>query len=128
MSQADDDRELLSRIRIGTPCERTWDSLTGDDDRVRHCSDCDLNVYDITAMSATEVRDLLTGAEGRICGRIQLYRRADGTVTSEDCGPRRNAITGGAAATDEGPFMLMGDLEMGEIVDPPIPPKPPGAG
>src|SRR5262249_12234072 len=56
--------------------------MTGTD-RVRFCSSCQLNVYNVAAMTGDEVRALITKSEGRICGR--LYRRTDGTVITRDC-------------------------------------------
>lgn len=53
------------------------------DDRVRHCTLCDLNVYNFAAMTRDEVRALLIKSEGRLCAR--LYRRADGTLLTKDC-------------------------------------------
>jgi hypothetical protein len=53
------------------------------DERVRHCTLCALNVYNVAEMTAGEVRELLGRSEGRVCAR--LYRRADGTVLTRDC-------------------------------------------
>ncbi|HEX8887633.1 MAG TPA: carboxypeptidase-like regulatory domain-containing protein [Pyrinomonadaceae bacterium] len=53
------------------------------DDRMRFCNQCNLHVYNISAMTREQVAALITGAEGRICAR--LYRRADGTVLTKDC-------------------------------------------
>jgi hypothetical protein len=53
------------------------------DDRVRHCDSCQLNVYNLSEMTRTEVESLILKTEGRLCGRI--YRRTDGTVITRDC-------------------------------------------
>jgi hypothetical protein len=53
------------------------------DARVRHCSLCNLNVYNFAEMTRDEVQALLQRSEGRVCGR--LFRRADGTVLTRDC-------------------------------------------
>jgi hypothetical protein len=53
------------------------------DERIRHCSLCELNVYNFAEMTRDEIRGLLLRSEGRICGRI--YRRADGTLLTRDC-------------------------------------------
>ncbi len=73
---------LIQTARIASPCDMKWDDMVGDE-RVRHCEACDLNVYNIAAMTADEANALLEGAEGRICGR--LWRRFDGTVITRDC-------------------------------------------
>lgn len=52
-------------------------------DRVRYCSECNLNVYNFSAMTVEEVQRLLATHEGRLCGR--LYRRQDGTIIRRDC-------------------------------------------
>jgi len=59
-----------------------WDDMTGNE-RVRFCSQCKLNVYDISAMTKSEAESFISNAEGRICAR--LYRRADGTILTRDC-------------------------------------------
>jgi hypothetical protein len=53
------------------------------DDQVRYCPECNLNVYDFSAMTAPDVQRLVTSHEGRLCGR--LFRRADGTILTKDC-------------------------------------------
>jgi hypothetical protein len=54
------------------------------DERVRHCSDCNLNVYNLSAMTEHEAAKLIAGHSGqRLCARF--YRRADGTLITQDC-------------------------------------------
>jgi hypothetical protein len=72
----------LQQLRIATPCETNWESMSGDD-RVRYCGACDLNVYNFASMTRAEIGALLTATEGRVCAR--LYRRADGTLLTRDC-------------------------------------------
>lgn len=74
--------QLISRIQIASPCAARWEDMTGDERR-RRCAQCDLDVHNLEAMTDEEVRDLLTNAEGRICGRIR--RRTDGTILTRDC-------------------------------------------
>jgi hypothetical protein len=52
-------------------------------DRVRFCSQCQLHVYNLSAMNRREAELLLARREGRLC--VRLYRRADGTVLTQDC-------------------------------------------
>jgi hypothetical protein len=75
-------QDPLNAIRIATPCEATWARMAGDE-RLRHCTLCDLNVYNFAQMTRDEIRELLARAEGRVCAR--LYRRADGTLLTSDC-------------------------------------------
>ena len=53
------------------------------DDRVRHCPECQLNVYNFSAMTKSEVDDLVRNRQGRLCARI--YQRRDGKVLTQDC-------------------------------------------
>jgi hypothetical protein len=77
---------MLSRVKIASPCPVKWEDMhaVGDGERVRHCDECSLNVYNIAGMTADEAEALLVAHEGRrLCGRI--YRREDGTVLTRDC-------------------------------------------
>ena len=76
------DRIELDRIAVASPCPMAWDDMAGDD-RVRFCSQCNLNVYDISAMTKSQAESFIANAEGRICAKF--YRRADGTVLTQDC-------------------------------------------
>ena len=73
----------LSNIRIASPCPADWEKMVGDE-CVRHCSECNLNVYNLSAMAERQVQELIAGSRGkRLCARF--YRRADGTVLTRDC-------------------------------------------
>lgn len=74
--------ELLQNIRIASPCSADWNVMIGDD-RVRHCSQCNLNVYNLSAMSGSEAHDLVAKHEGRLC--VRFYHRRDGTVLTRNC-------------------------------------------
>src|SRR5262245_1344011 len=71
----------LDEIRIASPCRVPWGSMQGDD-RVRHCSECKLQVYNIAALPRDEAEELLQRT-GRLC--LRLFRRSDGTVLTQDC-------------------------------------------
>jgi hypothetical protein len=53
------------------------------DHRVRHCSECNLNVYNFSAMPEREIQRLLLAKNERLCAR--WYRRSDGTILTSDC-------------------------------------------
>ena len=72
----------LQQLEIATPCNASWDAMVGND-RVRFCGQCSLNVYNLSAMGQQEALDLIATREGRLC--VRLYKRADGTVISQDC-------------------------------------------
>jgi hypothetical protein len=79
---------LLDGLRIASPCDASWDAMAGND-QVRHCAQCDKNVYNLSAMTRDEAEALLRQREGRIC--VRMYRRPDGTMLTSDCpvGARR---------------------------------------
>lgn len=72
----------LENIHVAKPCPAAWGRMRGDG-RVRFCEACRLNVYNLSAMTAVEAEALVSASEGRVC--VRFYRRADGTVLTEDC-------------------------------------------
>lgn len=72
----------LNNIKIASPCSADWNGMVGDE-RKRFCSDCKLNVYNLSGMSQREAENLLLNSENRVC--VRFYRRADGTVLTKDC-------------------------------------------
>src|SRR5258708_1999393 len=72
----------INTLRIASPCPADWNQMIGDD-RTRHCSECNLNVYNFSAMTEREIQQLVARSQGRLCGR--MYRRSDGTVITQDC-------------------------------------------
>ena len=73
---------MLDRIAIASPCEASWEKMTGDD-RVRFCGQCQKNVYNLSAMTQHEAEALVRGNNGDMC--VRFYERADGTVMMQDC-------------------------------------------
>jgi len=80
----------LDVIDIQSPCPASWDAMRGSD-RVRFCGECKMHVYDLSAMTREAARQLVNEHEGRrLC--VRFYRRADGTVLTQDgCGRVRAA-------------------------------------
>ena len=72
----------LNDIRIASPCSANWNEMYGND-RKRFCSECKLNVYNLSGMTRDEAETLIMNAEGRLC--VRFYRRTDGTVITKDC-------------------------------------------
>lgn len=72
----------LEDIRIASPCDASWNQMTGDE-RVRFCGQCQKNVYNLSRMRRAEALALVQRSEGRIC--VRFYQRKDGTVISQDC-------------------------------------------
>jgi hypothetical protein len=73
---------MLENIRIATPCSADWDDMAGDE-KVRFCGKCEKNVYNLSAMTREAGEALVREKEGRLC--VRLYKRADGTVITNDC-------------------------------------------
>lgn len=82
----------LESIRIASPCNADWNAMQGDD-RARFCGTCRKNVYNLSDMTRAQAQALVARKEGNMC--VRMYRRADGTVISDDCPiPMRPARNG----------------------------------
>jgi hypothetical protein len=68
----------LENLRIASPCNKSWEQMVGDD-RVRHCSSCDKDVFNIAGMTRAEALQLITKqpSEG-LC--LRLFRRDLGAL------------------------------------------------
>ena len=86
---------LLQQIRVASPCIADWEKMTGDD-KIRHCSECGLNVYNLSSMTVREATHLISGRQGRLC--VRLCRSADGTMLTKDYQPvhRASRLAGAA--------------------------------
>lgn len=77
---------FLDNIMIAAPCTADWNSMEGDD-KVRFCNLCELNVFNLSGMSDKDAEALLRSKSAdpssRLC--IALYRRADGTIITDNC-------------------------------------------
>ena len=72
----------LSKVRVASPCPADWESMIGDE-RVRFCGQCELNVYNLSAMTKAQAENLIVRTEGRLC--VRFYRRRDGSILTQDC-------------------------------------------
>ncbi len=72
----------LEKLTIATPCKADWSQMKGNDQK-RFCDLCHLNVYNLSGLSQAEAEALIQNTEGRLC--VRLFRRADGTVLTQDC-------------------------------------------
>ena len=72
----------LDNIHIASPCKADWNAMFGDERR-RFCAECKLNVYNLSGMTQPEAENFLINSEGRVC--VRFYRRADGSVITQDC-------------------------------------------
>ncbi len=91
----------LDLIAVASPCTASWDDMRGTD-WFRFCPKCELNVYNLSALTCEQAEKLVRQKEGRLC--VRFYRRADGTVLTRDCPVglravrRRLAVVSGTAA------------------------------
>lgn len=74
--------DILSHVRVASPCPASWSSMAGDE-RVRFCDQCHLHVYNLSAMTREDAARLVLEREGRLC--VRFYQRADGTMLTQDC-------------------------------------------
>ncbi len=72
----------LDSVRIASPCSANWNEMYGNV-RKRYCSECKLNVYNLSEMTQREAENFLINSEGRVC--VKFYRRSDGSVLTKDC-------------------------------------------
>lgn len=78
--------DLIQSLKIAAPCSRNWYEMHGDDKR-RFCHDCQLHVYNVSAMTRKEAVEFIenhrTRRTRRVC--VRLMRRSDGTVITRQC-------------------------------------------
>lgn len=87
---------IAAKVSSASPCKERWEGMVGDE-RVRRCSRCDRDVYDLGGMSADEITALIAQRGGE----LRFFERADGTMITSDCPvgrPRRIALRLLAAA------------------------------
>ncbi len=72
----------LRQVKVASPCPADWDRMIGND-RVKFCGQCELHVYNLSAMTTLEAESLIARTEGRLC--VRYYRRKDGSIITQDC-------------------------------------------
>jgi hypothetical protein len=73
----------IDSIQVASPCPASWRKMKGDS-TVRHCEECNLNVYDFSNLNRAEIKQLIVKNEGtRLC--VRLHKREDGTLITRDC-------------------------------------------
>jgi hypothetical protein len=75
-------KNSLKNVRVAAPCTANWELMIGND-RSRFCGQCKLNVYNLSGMTRSEAESLIAQSEGRLC--VRFYRRADGSILTENC-------------------------------------------
>lgn len=82
-------QDLLSEVRIASPCPARWNEMEGDD-RTRFCWECRRSVYNLSDMTRAEAEAFVQEATGRVC--VRFYQRPDGTMLTRDCPVGREAV------------------------------------
>ena len=72
---------LLDSVRVASPCSADWGQMVGDE-KVRFCTSCAKNVYNLSAMTSADAERLLGGGDAPC---VRFYQRTDGTVLTTDC-------------------------------------------
>jgi hypothetical protein len=76
-------RQLLNSFVVKAPCSQDWNDMVGDD-KVRLCSQCNLNVHNVSAMTDVEAAVVLKRRQAeRVC--VYAYQRPDGSVITDNC-------------------------------------------
>ena len=71
----------LDRVRIPEPCTVGWENMTGDD-LIRHCAQCNKQVYNLSAMTRRRAEAIVATSRGGLCARI--VKQPDGSVQTAD--------------------------------------------
>jgi TonB family protein len=72
----------LNKISVAAPCTADWYQMYGNE-RVRFCGQCQLYVYNLSAMTREQTEQLILRNEGRLC--VRFYQRKDGTILTQNC-------------------------------------------
>ncbi len=102
----------LDNIKIASPCPADWDKMYGDE-RSRFCSQCNLNVYNLSDMTKQEAENYLINSEGRVC--ITFYRRNDGTVLTNDCPVGWQKLKKKISRVSTAVFTLIASFSLGQL-------------
>jgi hypothetical protein len=87
--------EAFDAVDIVRQCPASWRKMKGDD-RVRFCSICNKNVYNLSNMTQDEAYQVIADTEGKFCSRF--LRRPDGTIVTRDCPTLPRSTAWGRAA------------------------------
>ena len=72
----------LSQIEVASPCSAPWEEMEGNE-KVRFCSQCQLHVFNLSAMDVEEAGARIAEHADGLC--VRFFRRGDGTILTRDC-------------------------------------------
>jgi Carboxypeptidase regulatory-like domain len=101
---------MIERIRIASPCSANWEQMAGDD-RVRHCTECRLNVYNFAAMTRSEAERVIEEREGRLRAAFWRATRV-ASVALAAIVSMRTAKAQSSAATPQSAPVVGNDQQM----------------
>ncbi|MBK6576960.1 MAG: hypothetical protein IPG17_12295 [Sandaracinaceae bacterium] len=81
--QASVEHLALHPLHVAKPCRVPWSSMQGGE-HVRHCGQCNKQVYSLSDLSAVQVVRLLAAGDASC---VRFFARADGTLITSDCSP-----------------------------------------
>ncbi len=93
-------RVRLELVDVPRPCPADWAAMAAIyGDRVRHCQHCDKDVYNLSALPRAAAEQFMADqlasvAAGGEHACVRLYKRADGTAVTADCGGRWRVAAG----------------------------------
>ena len=75
---------ILDNLEIARPCNASWDEMNGSE-KERFCQSCQMSVFNISDMTRIEAEKFLSERRpsARVC--TKFYRRADGTILTDNC-------------------------------------------
>ena len=83
-------KNVLDRVYLETPCSSDWVSMEGNE-RVRYCSECNRQVHNLSAITKREAEELLTNADGKLCGRFDRDDRGN-MITADRSGQHSSCV------------------------------------
>ena len=77
--------KTVQSVVIETPCSVGWGAMNGDDKK-RFCSQCQKNVYNLSAMSDVEAANVLNlNGQDKRRPCVYITRRDDGSIVTDNC-------------------------------------------
>src|SRR3954468_16640480 len=74
-------RVPLDVMGVGTPCDREWSAMAGDELR-RFCAGCGKHVHNLSALTRAEAERLVCERAGSLC--VRFARTPDGALRTLD--------------------------------------------
>jgi hypothetical protein len=68
--------------KVSYSCPVQWEMLDGNDS-VRHCKECNSNVFNLLGLDDEEIRQFVELHDGKVCGLVKTKR--DGLVINGKC-------------------------------------------